>query len=244
MAAPREVRIDLSCPFPYRAGAEFFSTIAYPHPAEDQLRGRFSRSLCRWQVLKRALEDRDYATRAQLIPPTIFTDDYTTFWKAAEKGIEKLHKRMVATFCVAVPYVADLKISGQKPNISRLSKIAAQSLGNESESTFITDVWTDTKSVAHATLACLICHSISVSERLTEFLTQIPDTSKPDSFEQLQKTGSWIFQEYLENPTSLWRIIDVAEQLRSKLPGIKRSGKGIFKEELMIKFVAILPTDK
>src|SRR5262245_23176635 len=110
MATPREVRIDLCCPFPYRAGAEFFSTIAYPHPAEGVLRGRFSRSLCRWQVLKHALEDQDYATRAQLIPPTIFTDDYTTFCNAFRKGIEKLHARMVATLCVATPYVADLKI--------------------------------------------------------------------------------------------------------------------------------------
>jgi hypothetical protein len=244
MATPREVRIDLSSPFPYRAGAEFFSTIAYPHPAEGALRGRFSRSLCRWQVLKRALEDQDYATRAQLIPPTIFTDDYTTFWKAVQKGIEKLRERMVATVCVAAPYVADLKISGQKANISKLSKIGAQSLGKESESTFITDVWTDTKSVAHATLACLICHFLSVPERLTEFLTRIPDTSKPDTFEQLQKTVSWNFEEYLENPISLWPIIDVAEQLRSKLPGIKRSGKGIFKEESMIKFLAVLPNDK
>ena len=233
MATPREVRIDLSCPFPYRAGAEFFSTIAYPHPSDGALRDRFCRSLCRWQVLKRALEDSNYATTAQLIPPVIFSDEYADFWKAFQQGIIKLKQRTVATFCIAMPCVAELTISGQKAGVKNLGKIGAQSLGwsSTSGSNFISDVWTDTKSVAHAMMACLIMHSVSIPERLIKSMEQIPDTFNRESLEQkLQDTFSWDFEKHLRNPLSLGPIIDVAEQLRSKLPEVRISGKAIFRK--------------
>jgi hypothetical protein len=69
------VSIDLSCPFPYQAGAKFIATLAYPHSADRALRDRFLRALCRWQVLKRSIEERSYAANPQLITPAIFVDD-------------------------------------------------------------------------------------------------------------------------------------------------------------------------
>jgi hypothetical protein len=245
MATPREVRIDLSCPFPYRAGADFLSTIAYPHPAHGTLRDLFCRSLCRWQVVKRALEDQDYATRAQLIPPVIFADEYGRFWKAVEGGIEKLHERMVATLCVAVPYLGDLKVSGQEPRVKKLSEIGAQSLGwsPKSGSNFISDVWTDTKPVVHATLAWLIWHVGSIPERLIKLTEQIPDTFNPETFEEhLRNTVSWNFEEYLQDPLSLGPIIDTAEQILPQLLPIKRDGKLVFRAEAMVKFSKVMAT--
>jgi hypothetical protein len=52
---PREtVWIDLACSFPYKAGGQFFATLAYPKRAKGALRDRFLWALCRWRVLKRA----------------------------------------------------------------------------------------------------------------------------------------------------------------------------------------------
>jgi hypothetical protein len=169
----------------------------------------------------------------------IFTDDYATFWNAVEKGIEKLNGRMAATFCIAVPYLGDLKISGQEARVKKLSEIGAQSLGGspKSNSNFIDDVWTDTKPVSHATLACLIWHAVSIPERLIKLVEQIPDTFKPETFaKHLRNTLSWKFEECLQDPLSLGPIIDIAEQIRPKLMTIKRSGKLVFKAEAMIKF--------
>ena len=108
-----------------------------------------------------------------------------TSGKRFSKAIIKLKQRTVATFCIAMPCVAELTISGQKAGVKNLGKIGAQSLGwsSTSGSNFISDVWTDTKSVAHAMMACLIMHSVSIPERLiNKSMEQIPKIPSTVSF--------------------------------------------------------------
>jgi hypothetical protein len=206
MATPREVRIDLSCAFPYRAGAQFLSAIAYPHPADGARRNRWARALCCWEVIKRAVDDDSYANTVQAIPPAIFQDDYALFWDSLNEGHDKLIDRIVATTHVLVPYLREPIISGDTPTIKELTQSAAVAQGDSpgSGSNFITDVWTDTKRVAHATLALW--------------------GSCPE------------FEEFLINPLSLQPIIKLAEQLRLELCTIKRGGKLIFRADEMTKF--------
>jgi hypothetical protein len=206
MTMPPEVQIGLSSAFPHSAGAQFLSVIAYPHPADRALRDRWDRALCRWEVIKRALDDDSYANTAQAIPPAIFQDDYALFWKSLSEGHDKLMDRIVATTHVLVPYLREPIISGDTPTIKELTQRAAVAQGDSpgSRSNFITDVWTDTKRVAHATLALW--------------------GSSPK------------FEEFLINPISLQPIIKLAEQLRLELCTIKRGGKIMFRADKMVKF--------
>jgi hypothetical protein len=152
---PPEVQIDLSSVFPHSAGAQFLSVIACPRPDDAAL---LARALCRWEVIKRAVDDDSYANTVQPIPPAIFQDDYALFWDSLDEGLEKLNDRIVATTHVLVPYLRE-PFSGDTPLIKELSESAAvaRGLSPGSASNFIMDVWTDTKRVAHATLALWGC---------------------------------------------------------------------------------------
>jgi hypothetical protein len=205
-AMPPEIQIDLSFAFPHSAGAQFLSAIAYPHPADGARRDRWARALCRWEVIKRAVDDDSYANRVQAIPPAIFQDDYALFWDSLKKGYDKLNDRIEATTHVLVPYLREPVISGDTPLIKELSESAtvARGLSPGRASDFIMDVWKDTKRIAHATLA--LWH-------------RCPQ-----------------FEEVLMNPLSLEPIIRLAEQLRPQLCTIKRHGKLIFRADEMIQF--------
>jgi hypothetical protein len=103
---PREkVLIEVSCPFPYKAGGQFFATLAYPKRADGTLRARFLWALCRWGILRRAAEEPKFATNAQPITPAIFTDDYTGYLSALKKGNAKLNQRLVATNWIVFPHL-------------------------------------------------------------------------------------------------------------------------------------------
>jgi hypothetical protein len=155
---PPEVQIDLSSVFPHSAGAQFLSAIAYPHPADRSRRDRLARALCRWEVMKRAVDDDSYANTAQAIPSDIFEDDDALFWDSLKEGHKKLIDRIEATTYVLVPYLRELR-SGDTPLIKELSESATvtRGLSPGSASNFIMDVWKDTKLVAHATLALWGC---------------------------------------------------------------------------------------
>ena len=158
MAPPREVRIDLSCAFPYRAGAQFLSAIAYPHPsAAGARRNRFARALCRREVITRAAEDESYANAVQDIPPDIFEGDYDAFSdsNSVNEGLDNVTKRIVATAFVLVPTLREPMSSTGEHNIKKLCEAGAVAWGwsASSRTNFINEVWTDTKRVPHATLA-------------------------------------------------------------------------------------------
>lgn len=107
---PKTVPIELSSPFPYQAGAMFTAVLAYP---DNQIRReRLFRAICRYEVIKRASEDRDYRTNPQLIPPEIFSDPSPRFWGDLKNGTEQMKRRSIATLLVLIPYLGQWVVGG------------------------------------------------------------------------------------------------------------------------------------
>ena len=194
---PQKISIDLSCPFQIQPGAKFIASLAYPKSADRALRDRYSRALCRWQVIKLALRDFGYANNHQLITPTIFVDDDAIFWRALRTGLHKFGESIVATICIVIPYLAKLKVDSEDPGVNKLGTLAAQALGRKNLSTFKSDVWSSTRLVAHAEAAYLFWEFLR-SSKTTDFV-----------------------EECLQNPRVVAQVIRTSEEIRLRLPTIK-----------------------
>jgi hypothetical protein len=159
-----QVCINLSSQFPHEAAAAFLAALAYPNSTDHSLRDRFARALCRYEVLKRATNDPNYRINLQLIPPIIFKDQNTTFWSALQKGHNKLKQRLTSTYTVVImPFLAqDAKERSihffSNASINFLSKLGTKLLGwsGDSQSTYKSKVWSETRQVAHAAIAYMI----------------------------------------------------------------------------------------
>ena len=220
---PREkVLIELCCPFPYKAGGQFFATLAYPKRADGALRDRFLWALCRWQVVKRAVEETKFAFTPQPITPAIFLDDFALYWSALKKGLEKLQQRLIATHWILLPFLNELEgVEGEYPSVNELSKMAVESLGwrgkERSVPTFKAKVWRVTRPVAHATAAYLYCH------KTCSRVTPVP-----------------FLQLCIQEPRLIAQIMEKSQEIGLMLPAIKQFTEKPFKEEELIEFSALI----
>jgi hypothetical protein len=88
----------------------FTAVLAYH---DNQIRReRLFRAICRYEVIKRASEDRDYRTNPQLIPPEIFSDPGPRFWGDLKNGTEQMKRRSIATLLVLIPYLGQWVVGG------------------------------------------------------------------------------------------------------------------------------------
>jgi hypothetical protein len=241
MATPREVRIDLSCAFPYRAGAQFLSAIAYPHPADRARRERFAMTLGRREVVTRAAADESYANTVQVLPPAIFKDDYDSFSDSdsVNQGLDNVTKRIVATAFVLVPYLREPMSSTDKHNIKKLCEAGAVAYGWSAGSrpNFIDEVWTDTKRVPHATLAWCGFDSTRSAQSLKCFLEQVRDSLGPETIKaEIKDRFCSRIDKFMKDPLSIQSVVELAEQLRPQLATIERHGKLVFVADKLIKF--------
>jgi hypothetical protein len=237
MATPREVRINLSCAFPYRAGAQFLSAIAYPHPVDGARGERFARALCRREVFTRAADDET----VQHIPPVIFEDDYDAFSDSdsVNQGLDNVTKQIVATAFVLVPYLREPMSSTDEHNIKKLSEAGAVAFGWSagSRANFIDEVWTDTKRVPHATLAWCGFDSTRSAQSLKCLLEQVRDSFSHETIKaEIKDRFCLRIDKFLKDPLSIRSIVELAEQLRAQLATIKRHGKLVFRADELIKF--------
>src|ERR1700730_16899228 len=237
MATPREVRIDLSCAFPYRAGAQFLSAIAYPHPADRAQRERFAMTLGRREAVTRAAADESYANTVQDIPPAIFKDDYDAFWDAdsVNQGLDNVTKRIVAAAFVLVPYLREPMSS----NIKKLCEAGAVAYGwsASSRTNFIDEVWTDTKRVPHATLAWCGYDSTRSAQSLRYLLEQVRDGFSPETIKaEIKDRFCLRIEQFLKDPLSIRSAVEFSEQLRPQLATIERHGNLVFRADELIKF--------
>jgi hypothetical protein len=210
----REVRIELSSPFPFQAGAMFMATLAYS-THHRTLRDGFFRAICRSEVLKRACQDRDYEINPQLIPPAIFSDPDTRFWSAWEKGMEQLKRRSVATFSVLIPYLGQMEVGGKILSVKDLSEIGARILewSPKSSSNFIDEVWVQTRPVAHVMIPYFVWWVFEAFPNRLRF-------------------------ELCPAPRFVAQTIKASEDLRQKIPILcKKHSKPLIREEEMIKFL-------
>jgi hypothetical protein len=239
MATAPEVRIDLTCAFPYRAGAQFLSAIAYPRPsaAEAARRIQFARALCRREVFTRAADDESYANAAQDIPPDIFEGDYDAFsdLDAVNEGLDNVTKRIVATAFVLVPYLGEPMSS----NIKNLCEAGAVAYGwsASSRTNFIDEVWTDTKRVPHATLAWCGFDSTKPAQSLKCVVEQVRDSYGPETIKAGIKHRFCVeIDKFLKDHLSIRSVVELAEQLRPQLATIVRHGRHVFAADGLIKF--------
>jgi hypothetical protein len=238
MAPPREVRIDLSCAFPYRAGAQFLSAIAYPHPsaADHARRNRFARALCRREVFTRAADDKSYANAAQNIPPDIFEGDYdpSSDLHSITEGVDNVTKRIVATAFVLVPSLREPTSS-----IKKLCEAGAVAWGWSASSgtNFIDEVWTDTKRVPHATLAWCGFDNTRSAQSLKCVVEQVRDSFSPETLKaEIKHRFCLRIEKFLKDPLSIRSVVELAEQLRPQLATIERHGRPAFRADELIKF--------
>jgi hypothetical protein len=241
MATPREVRIDLSCAFPYRAGAHFLSAIAYPHPADRAQRERFAMTLGRREAVTRAAADESYANTVQDIPPAIFKDDYDAFSDAdsVNQGLDNVTKRIVAAAFVLVPYLREPMSSTDEHNIKKLCEAGAVAYGwsASSRTNFIDEVWTDTKRVPHATLAWCGFDSTRSAQSLRYLLEQVRDGFSPETIKaEIKDRFCLRIEQFLKDPLSIRSVVEFADQLRPQLATIERHGNLVFGAEELIKF--------
>ncbi len=243
MAPPREVRIDLSCAFPYRAGAQFLSAIAYPHPsaADRARRNRFAKALCRREVIARAADDESYANAAQDIPPDIFEGDYdpSSDLDSITEGVDNVTKRIIATAFVLVPTLREPMSSTDKHNIKKLCEAGAVAWGwsASSRTNFIDEVWTDTKRVPHATLAWCGFDSTRSAQSLKCVVEQVRDSYSPETIKaEIKHRFCLKIEKFLKDPLSIRSVVELAEQLRPQLATIERRGKLVFRADELIKF--------
>ena len=212
-----EVPIELSSPFPFQAGAMFMATLAYS-THHRTLRDGFFRAICRSEVLKRAIQDRDYENNRQLIPPAIFSDPDPRFWRALEKGNEQLKRRSVATFSVLMPYLGQMHLGGEILRVNDLCEIGARILewSPNSSSNFINQVWVQTRPVAHVMIPYFIwCVFEAFPNRLR--------------------------LELCPAPRFVAQMIKASEELRQKIPRLfKKDSKPLIREEEMIKFLPVI----
>ena len=220
------VPIELCCPFPYKAGGQFFATLAYPKRADGALRDRFLWALCRWRVLRRAAKEPKFATNAQPITPAIFTDDYTSYLSALKKGNAKLNQRLVATNWIVLPHLKAVmigkleQVEGEHPDVYKLAKLAMENLGmtGTTQSTFESKIWVATRPVAHAAAAYLYWQQTC--------------SKSPQA-----KTS--FLEVCLEEPRIVAQILETSEEFRPMIAMIKQFKKRI-KEEDMIEFSPLL----
>jgi hypothetical protein len=213
----REVRIELSSPFPFQAGAMFMATLAYS-THHRSLRDGFFRAICRSEVLKRAVKDRDYDMNPQLIPPAIFSDPDPRVWSVLEEGIEQLTRRIVATFSVLIPYLGQMEVGGKILSVKDLSEIGARILewSPKSSSNFIDQVWVQTRPVAHVMIPYFIWGVFEA------FPNRLPLALCPA-------------------PRFVAQMIKASEDLRPKIPTLcKKHSKTLIREEEMIKFLPVI----
>ena len=242
MAMPREVRIDLSCAFPSRAGAQFLSAIAYPHPADGAQRERFARTLGRRAVVTRAADDESYAQTVQDIPPAILEGDYDAFSDSysVNQGLDNVTKQIVASAFVLVPYLREPMGSTDEHNIKKLCETGAVAFGYSagSRTNFIDEVWTNTKRVPHATLAWCGFDSTRSAQSLKCFLEQVRDSSfSPETIKaEIQDRFCLRIEKFLKDPLLIRSVVELAEQLRPQLATIERHGKLVFRADELIKF--------
>jgi hypothetical protein len=211
---PETVSINLSSPFPYGAGAILIATLAYP--TDRSLRDQFFRAICRSRVLNRSIKDEVYRTNLQLIPPAIFLGDNAKLPGVLDKGIEQVRRRIVVSFSVLLPYLAQVQVDGKILNVEELSKIATIFLGwsSGSSSNVISKVWVQTRSIAHVAIVYLCWLVTHVT---------LPNFSF----------------ELCPEPRFVAAMIKGSEELRFKLSAIKRDSQPLIREDEMIKFLLL-----
>jgi hypothetical protein len=241
MAPPREVRIDLSCAFPYRAGAQFLSAIAYPHPADGARRERFARALCRREVFTRAADDEGSENTVQYIPPIIFEGDYDAFSDSdsVDHGLENVTKQIVATAFVLAPYLRDSMSSTNEHRIKKLCEAGAVAYGwsASSRTNFIDEVWTDTQRIPHALLAWCGFASATSAQGLKCVLEQVRDSFSPETIKaEIKDRFCLRIDAFLKDHLLIRSVVELAEQLRPQLATIERHVELIFRADELIEF--------
>jgi hypothetical protein len=212
---PKTVPIELSSPFPYQAGAMFTAVLAYP---DNRIRReRLFRAICRYEVIKRASEDRDYRTNPQLIPPEIFSDPDPRFWGDLKNGTEQMKRRSIATLSVLIPYLGPWVVGGGTLRLKELSEMAAQILGwsPKSSSNFIDKVWVHTRPVAHIMIPYVAWVVFEATPQNVS-LKLCPETH------------------------FVAQMIKASEELRLKIPTIKSDSAPLIREEEMIRLLPVI----
>ena len=192
-------------------------TAALAYPDNRNRRERLFRAICRSEVIKRANEDRDYRTNPQLIPPESFSDPDPRFWSDLKDGTEQMKRRSIATLLVLIPYLGQWVVGGRTLRLKELSEMAAPILGwsPKSSSNFIDQVWVQTRPVAHMMIPYV----------------------------------AWVLLEAAPQNLSLKlcpelrfvaQMIKASEELRLKIPTIKKHSEALIREEEMIRFLPVI----
>jgi|SRR5580692_1983749 hypothetical protein len=162
---PREVVEILLCDIEwFLAGAQFFSTLAYPDQRDRQERRKFEQALVRWTLEWRLEHDAKWREELALIRPGYFSGSDKDHESTIKRGNKRLNERLVAAFYVALPHFRAAEsgkmlrrhwIEGLSPTVNNMSQLAALHLGLsiESTSTFKSKMWAPSKPVIHAAAA-------------------------------------------------------------------------------------------
>jgi hypothetical protein len=95
----------------FEPAALFFSYLAYPDQLDDAQRIKFARALCRWSILKRAIDDKTWASQPQNIRPSIFEPAESEYKKIVHRGWNKFIRHVLPAGYIVWPNLGEADYS-------------------------------------------------------------------------------------------------------------------------------------
>jgi hypothetical protein len=205
-----DVEIPLSELDPYSSGAQYFSILVYPDPADRGRRADYQQSLARWTLERRMELDPKWRNGLQLIRPAYFSGSDKVHDKMLREGNRHLRRRRIICERVVLPHLRGFdtgrihRVDGGAPDFERMLLLATTDLGlsENSYDTVASRYWAPLKPVAHALCAYTVWSNI-----LWEMRGRKPDVDRELAFMML--------------PEYVVEVAEIAEHFRTQVSQIK-----------------------